>query len=101
MMINIQKSLGKLLSRTAGKFDHDKIKRLQVQQVQVKLKRLEENFDEIHQAYLHFREVGKDKSEETALVEEQEKYYEEVMNELYESLQLYADYEESFKIYIG
>ena len=48
MMKNIQKSLGKLLARSACMFDHDKIERLQVQQAQVKLKRLEESFDEIH-----------------------------------------------------
>ena len=48
MMKNIQKSLGKLLARSACMFDHNKIERLQVQQAQVKLKRLEESFDEIH-----------------------------------------------------
>ena len=29
----------------------------------MKLKRLEESFDEIHQAYLHYRDVGKDKTD--------------------------------------
>ena len=51
----------------------------------------EENFDEIYQDYLHYREVGKDETKETALVEEQEQHYEEVMNKQYESLQLYTD----------
>jgi hypothetical protein len=60
---------------------------MQVQQAQAKLK----NFNEIHQDYLHYREVGKDETKETALVEEQEQHYEEVMNNLYGSLQLYTD----------
>ena len=32
-------------------------------------------------------------------MEEQQQHYEQVINKLYESLQLFADYEESFKIY--
>ena len=82
MMTNIQKNLWKQLAKCAGKFDHDKIQRLQVHQVQVKLKRLEDSFDEIHQVYLHYRGVDKDESKETTIVEEQEQHYEEGMIKL-------------------
>ena len=42
-------------------------------------------------------EVGKDDTEEDALVEKQEQHYEEVMKKIYESLNLLADYEKSYK----
>ena len=58
-----------------------------------------ESFKTIHEAYLHYREVGKDKPEEDALVEKQEQHYYQVMDNVYESLQLFADYEKSYKIY--
>ena len=72
MMTNIRKRLEKLLAKSAGKFDHDKIKRLHVQRDQADLEKLLESFKTIHEAYLHYREVGKDKPEEDALVEKQE-----------------------------
>ena len=99
MMTKLQKSLGKLLLRSEGKFEHDKIKRLRVQQENTKLKRLEESFDEIHQAYLHYRDEGKDEPEESSLLEKEDQHYEEVIDKLYEILQLYEDYEESYKIH--
>ena len=60
-----------MLAKSAGKFDHDKIDRLQVQEEKASLKELQESFKTIHQAYLHNMEVGKDDTEEDALVEKQ------------------------------
>ena len=66
---------------------------------QADLDKLLESFKIIHEAYLHHREVGKDNSAEEALVEKQEQHYAEVMNKIYVSLNLLADYEKSYKIY--
>ena len=88
-----------MLAKSAGKFDHDKIDRLQVQEEKASLKELQGSFKAIHQAYLLNMEVGKDETEEDALVEKQEQHYEEVMEKIYESLNLLADYEKSYKIY--
>ena len=97
MMTNLCKRLGKLLTKSGGKFDHDKIKRFSVQRDQADLEKLLESFKHLHGAYLHYRDVGKDESEEESLVEKQEQHYDEVVDKIYESLQLYADYEESYK----
>ena len=72
MMNKLQNSLRKLPTKSEDKFDHDKIKRLRVQQEHTKLKRLEENFDEIHQAFLHYREEGKDEPEESSILEKED-----------------------------
>ena len=99
MMTKLQKSLGNLLLKSGSKFEHAKIKRLRVQQEHTKLKKLEESFDEIHQAYLDCREEDEDESEESAQLEKEDQHYEEVIEKLYEILQLYADYEESYASY--
>ena len=44
-------------------------------------------------------ELGKDATEEEELVEKQEQHYAEVMDKVYESLNLLAEYEKSYKIY--
>ena len=99
MMTNNCKRLGNQLAKISGKFDHDKIKRFSVQRDQADLERLLESFKNIHEAYLYHREVGEDESEEKALVEKQEQHYDEVIDRIYESLELCADYEESYKTY--
>ena len=99
MTTTIQNRLGKQLEKSAGKFDHNKIERHIVQGDYAHLKKQEENFDIIHEAYLQSREVGKDNTEEGSCVMKQEKHYNEVVDKIYESLKLYADYEESYEIY--
>ena len=44
-------------------------------------------------------EVCKDETEEDALVEKQEKHYKEVMEKIYESLNLFDDYQNRYKIF--
>lgn len=97
-MTKIQNRLGKLLQRSAGKFDHDRIKRLNVQGDHADLKKLFESFKMIDEAYQHYRAAGKDEPEEVALVKKQEEHYDEVVDKVYESLQLVADYEESYHL---
>ena len=99
MMRKLQKSIGILLQKSEGKFEHGKIKRLRVQQEHAKLKKLEESFDEIHQAYLDCIDVAEDEPGESALLEKEDEHYEEVIDKLYETLQLYADYQEDYKIF--
>ena len=99
MMTTVHKSLGRLLVKTASKFDHDKIQRIPVLEQNAKLKKLQESFELLHQAYQEFRDPGKDEAGEEALVEEQDHHYFEVTDKIFESLQLVADYEESFQIY--
>ena len=99
MMTTVCKNLGRLLVQTAGKFDHKRIQRIQVLEQQVKLKKLQESFETLHQAYQEYREPGKDEIDEKALVEKQDQHYFEVIDTVYESLQIVDDYEESFKIY--
>ena len=99
MMTTIRKNLSKLLVKTAGKFNHEKIQRLRVQGEIACLNKHKENFDIVHEALLQCREQGKDATEEEALVEKEEQHYDEVLEKIYETLQLYADYEESYKNY--
>ena len=101
MITTVRKSLVKLLAKTAEKFDHAKIQRLRVQGEHAGLKKHQQNFIIIHEAYLQYRELGEDNIEEQTLVEKQENHYEEVVDKIYESLQLYADYEESYKLYMA
>ena len=82
MMTTVRNRLGKMLAKSAGKLYHDKIDRLQVQEENASLKELQGSFKTIHQAYLHNMEVGKDETEEDALVEKQEQHYEEVMEKI-------------------
>ena len=98
-MTKIQNRLEKLLARSAGRFDHDKIKRLNVQGDHADLKKLFESFKIIDEAFQHYREAGKTEPEEEALVKKEEQHYDEVVDRVYESLQLVADYEESFQKY--
>ena len=51
MMISIQKKMGRLLAGSAGKFDHHKIQRLQLQSEHESLKKYQEDFEIIHEAY--------------------------------------------------
>ena len=95
----IQNHLDKLLLKSAGKFDHDRIRRLNVQGDHADLKKLFESFKIIDEAYQHYRPVGQDEPEENALVKKEEQHYDEVVDKVYESLQLVADYEKSFLIY--
>ena len=73
-MTTIHKNLGRLLVKTAGKFDHQRINRIQVLEQQGKLRKLEENFEMLHQAYQQFRDPGKDAAEEEALVEKEDQH---------------------------
>ena len=99
MMTTVCKNLERLLIKTADKFDHRRIKRIQVLEQHLKLKKLQESFEILHQAYQEYRAPGKDETEETGLVEKQDQHYFEVTDAIYESLQLVAAYEESYKIY--
>ena len=96
-MTNIRKRLDKLLVKRAGTFDHDNIKRFNVQRDHADLEKLLENFKIIHEAYQHHRDVGEEATEEEALVEKQEQHYNEVVDKVYESLELVANYEESYQ----
>ena len=99
MMTTACRNLERLLVKTAGKFDQQRIQRIQVLEQEVKLRKLQESFDVLHQAYQEFREPGKDATEEEELVEKQDQHYFEVADKIYKSLQLVAEYEESYKIY--
>ena len=99
LMTGVRNSLDKLLIRTAGKFDHSQIKRLEIHDQHASLKKHYENFQVIHEAYMEFRAEGKDATEEETLVMQDEKHFDEVRGKIFESLQLIEDYEESFKVY--
>ena len=99
VMTKIQNRLEKLLAMSSGKFDHEKIKRLNVKRDHADLEKFLESFKVVDEAYQHHREVGKDEPAEEALVKKQEQHYDEVVDKVYESLQLVADYEESYQLY--
>ena len=99
-MTKIRNRLEKLLTKSSDKFNHDTIKRLHVQRDHADLEKNLENFKIIDEAYQHHRQVGKDATEEEAIVKEQEEHYDEVVDKVYETLQLVADYEKIFKIYL-
>ena len=96
-MTRIRNHMGKLLTKSAGKFDHDKIKRLNVQENHTDLRKNLESFKVIHEAYQDYREVGEDETQEEALVEKEDQHYEEVFDNVYETLQLVADDEEIYE----
>ena len=95
----VRNNLDRLLVKTAGKFDHAKIERLEVQIDHSSLKKHFENFQVIHEGYIEYRAEGKDATAEDALVLQDENHYQEVKSKIFESLQLLEDYEESFQIY--
>mgnify|MGYP001322837347 CR=1 FL=1 len=95
----VRNNLDKLLVKTAGKFDHSKIKRLEVQIDHASLKKHFENFQVIHEAYIEYRPEGKDATEEESLVLQDKNHYQEVKSKICESFQLLEDYKESFKIH--
>ena len=63
----VRNNLGRLLVKTAGKFDHSQIKRIEVHDDHASLKRHYENFQAIHGAYMEYRAEGKDTTEEETL----------------------------------
>ena len=95
----VRNNLDRLLVKTAGKFDHSQIKRLEVHDDHTSLKKHYENFQVIHGAYMEYRPEGKDSTEEETLVLQDEKHYQEVRGKIFESLKLIEDYEESYKSY--
>ena len=95
----VRNNLDRLLVKTAGKFDHSKIERLEVHDDQASLKKHYEDFKVIHGAFMGYRAEGKDDTEEETLVLQDEKHYQEVKSKIFKSLQLIEGYEESFKIY--
>ena len=95
----VRKSLDELLVKTAGKFDHSQVKRLDVHDLHASLKKHYENFQVIHEAYMEFKAEGKDSAGEETLVLQDEKHYKDVRVKIIESLQLIEDYEVSFKSY--
>ena len=71
----VRNNLDKLLVKTAGQFDHTKIKRLEVQIDHASLKKHFENFQVIHEAYMEYRAEGKEARDEEALVLQDENHY--------------------------
>ena len=78
MMTTIEKNIDKLLVKTDGQFQHEKIQRLRVEGEIATLRRYQGNFESIHEAFLQYREEGQDSTEEETLVEQQEKHYDNV-----------------------
>ena len=97
-MTSIEKSMRRLLARIAGKFDHGKIPRLQVQSENESLKKFHEEFEIIHKAYLQYG-MDDDIEGESPEFQVEMKLTSDVKDGFYESLHLYVDYEESYKIY--
>ena len=91
MVTTICKSLVNLKAKSAAKFVQDKIKRLGVQEDQPFLNMLQEIFKVIHPVVL--KKAWKDETKEEALVVKHEPDYNKVMEKIYESLQLTAEYE--------
>ena len=86
MITTIQNHLAELLVKMTGTFDHAKIKRTRVLTNLANLKKNQESFDVIHKAYLHYREESKDETEEETLVLKEEKYYNDVVDKICDSL---------------
>ena len=101
MMTTVCKNLGRLLVKTAGRFDHGKIQRILILEQQLKLKKLQESFELLHQAFQEYREPGKDETNEKTLVEKQDQHYFEVIDYIFQSFQLVSDYEECYKVYLA
>jgi hypothetical protein len=99
MMTSIEKTIGRLLARSAGKFDHGKIPKLRVQAEQESLKKNKKDFEIIHEAYYMYGMDTEDIEEETPKFQEQVHLYKDLDAKIWKSLQLYADYEESYLIY--
>ena len=54
----VRNNLDRLLVKTAGKFDHSKIERLEVHDDQASLKKHYEDFKVIHGAFMEYRAEG-------------------------------------------
>ena len=73
MITAIHNNMAKLLEKTSGRFDHNKIQRTRVLTDLASLKKYQESFEMIHVAYMDYREEGKDATEEESLAAKQEK----------------------------
>ena len=67
MITAVHNNLVKLLEKTAGNFDHNKIQRTRVLTDLANLKKHQESFEVIHEAYQDYREEGKDETGEQTL----------------------------------
>jgi hypothetical protein len=96
IMASIQKNLGRLLARSARKFEHDKVPRLRVQAEDKSVKNHKMTFKIQHKAYIQNKGFGKDEIKD----ETKEKTSEDLhkCNGHWESLYLFTCYEESYKI---
>ena len=98
MVTTVRNSLDKLLIRDGnGDFDHSQIQKVAVVSETEKLKSYHKSFVTLHEAYTEFRKPGDDDALETALLEEDQGYYEEVVHKIYQSEALYERYKESLE----
>ena len=102
MITVVRNSLEKILvKKVDGTFDHAKIQRVRAEAEHLKLQNYHQKFDQIHEAYIQYRELKEDSTEEDKQIEADEKHYCDVVDKIFDTLQLYVDYEESYKVYVG
>ena len=95
-MAFIQKNLGRLLARSARKFEHDKVPRLRVQAEDKSIMNHKMTFKIQHKAYIQNKGFGKDEIKDETKEKTSEALHE--FNGHWESLDLFTGYEESYKI---
>ena len=98
MITIVSKSLTKLLTKENDSFNHATIDRVRVVGEHAKLVKYHQNFDAIHEAYIEHRDTGEDEAAEAALMEEDEKQYNDVVDKIYGVLGLYSEYEKSYSL---
>ena len=101
MITIVTKGISRGLVRVNGEFDHSVISRVRIEDEYAKLLKFQNSFDTIHQAFMEYREINEDSALEEQSIEQDEIYYNKVVDKIYESLQLYSEYEKSYKLYKG
>ena len=99
-MLSVLKNvLDTKLVKAGEEFDHARIARSKVQEDFLKVKKYQQDFEELHFAYLSCRPENADAEEEKRLVEVDDNYYMEVMAIVQGLLEINDKYEASYQIF--
>ena len=97
MITVVRNSITKLLDKKEnGEYDHEKISKVRVDSEYNKLVNYQQKFDQVHEGYIQYRELNLNAEEEEKLITADEKYYQDVVDKIYDTVELYAKYEASY-----
>ena len=87
------------LVKVGDSFDHSKISRQKVLDDISKVRKYYREFEDLHVAYLSSMHESENSEEENRVLDREEKYYTDVCNLAQNLIELYDNYETSFKLH--